>query len=374
MAAPQSSKHLLLAGAGHAHLPALASTRRYVESGVAVTLVAPDRFWYSGMGPGVLAGLYGVEQDSIDVARIVERGGGRALLDRVERIDPDARQVELAGGERLSFDLLSLDTGSEVPLDAIAGAAGLAVPVKPVRHLAELRGRWLALHPQGEPHRVLIAGGGTAGCEAAANALALARDRGLTFAVTLVTGGRGLLPAHSPRAAALVGGFLRRQGVEIFSGHRLVRVQPSLAHLDDGTMLAFDSLLVASGIRPTLPTAGSRLATATDGALLVDDRLRSVSHPWVFGGGDCVSLDGHPLDRVGVHAVRQSRVLHHNLLAAATGGPLRRFRPRDRYMLILNLGDGTGVCLRGRLALRGRWCFWLKDWLDRKFVDQYRAG
>jgi hypothetical protein len=78
-----------------------------------------------------------------------------------------------------------------------------------------------------------------------------------------------------------------------------------------------------------------------------------------------------PLDKVGVHAVRQGPVLRHNLLAALEGRPLKAFKPKSAYMLILNLGDGRGLLLYRSLALHGKLIFWLKDRIDRRFVKRF---
>jgi NADH dehydrogenase FAD-containing subunit len=41
-----------------------------------------------------------------------------------------------------------------------------------------------------------------------------------------------------------------------------------------------------------------------------------VAYPEIFGGGDCISFEKKPLDKVGVYAVRQNPILYTNLLAA----------------------------------------------------------
>jgi hypothetical protein len=64
---------------------------------------------------------------------------------------------------------------------------------------------------------------------------------------------------------------------------------------------------------------------------------------------------------VGVYAVREAPVLCHNLLASLGGRPLRRFRPRRRFLLILNLGDGTGLLTWGPFSWHSRLAFRLKD-------------
>jgi NADH dehydrogenase FAD-containing subunit len=109
----------------------------------------------------------------------------------------------------------------------------------------------------------------------------------------------------------------------------------------------YDFLVHATGLTPPALLRATGLPTSGDGALLVDPFLRSVADPRVFGGGDCVALQGRELAKVGVYAVREAPVLCHNLLATLQGRPLRRFLPQRRFLLILNLGDGTGLLTWG---------------------------
>jgi NADH dehydrogenase FAD-containing subunit len=114
------------------------------------------------------------------------------------------------------------------------------------------------------------------------------------------------------------------------------------------------------------------LPTSADGALLVDRYLRSVADPRVFGGGDCIAFQGRALPRVGVYAIREAPILFHNLLATLQGRPLRPFKPQRHCLLILNLGDGTGLATWGRFHWHGRLAFWLKDRIDRAFLREYQ--
>jgi NADH dehydrogenase FAD-containing subunit len=106
--------------------------------------------------------------------------------------------------------------------------------------------------------------------------------------------------------------------------------------------------------------------------LIVDQHLRSVAAPEVHGAGDCIAFHGRPLPRVGVYAIRQAPVLFHNLMAAAEGTPPEAFRPQRRYLIIMNLGDETGLAVRGRWYWHGKAAFWLKDWIDRRFLRTYQ--
>jgi NADH dehydrogenase FAD-containing subunit len=73
-----------------------------------------------------------------------------------------------------------------------------------------------------------------------------------------------------------------------------------------------------------------------------------------------------------VHAVKQNPILYRNLMAVLEGGGLEEFEPQSKYMLIFNLGDGTGLLWRGGFACRNRPSFWLKNWIDKRFIREYQ--
>ena len=144
--------------------------------------------------------------------------------------------------------------------------------------------------------------------------------------------------------------------------------------LEDGLEIPYDFAFLATGTRPHSLFTDSRLPTAEDGGLLVNRHLQSVQYPEIFGGGDCIHFQPRPLKRVGVYAVRQSRILFHNLQAFAEGRSLSFFKPQQDYLLILNLGDGTGLLNKKFLVLDGRLAFKIKDHIDRKFMKQFQLS
>lgn len=367
---------VVLVGAGHAHLDTVSRAREFMDREIDLVLVTPGPFWYSGLATGVLSGHYPAEMDRLDLGASVEAVGGRVVRARVERIDPDRRHVHLDTGESIAYDVLSLNVGSRVRSAGISGMAEHAVPVKPVEGLIDL-GRRLAAPSSPEElaanRRIVVIGGGASGCEIAANLAALGRSRGLDLALTLVT--RSELIPGSPRGARR---YLRRRlgrlGVDLIERVPVREVSSSEVRLDDGRVLSSDIVLNATGLQAPTLLADSGLSVDAFGAMRVDTKLRALGHPEIFGAGDGVALEGHELSKVGVYAIRQSPILHENLIAAATGGSLRDFRPQSRFLLILNLGEGRGLALRGRLWFGGRLAFRLKDRIDRKFLRRYRVG
>jgi NADH dehydrogenase FAD-containing subunit len=362
---------LVLVGAGHGHLHALGSLRRIVARGHATTLVAPEPFWYSGLATGVLGGRYPAALDRIDVAATARAAGAMVAETAAVSVDVANRTLGLADGRSIGWDVLSIAVGSAPP--PLPGSADNPAvhPVKPVARLLALRTHLERAFAEGRMPRVAVAGGGATAVEVAANLAALAARAGARIAVTILAGAPPLarLP---PGARDRVLRSLDRAGVAVRTGARVLRVEGREAVLATGGRIAFDHLVNATGLVPNPLHAATGLPLDETGALRVDRFLRSVGDPAVHGAGDGVTVEGHHLDKVGVYAIRQGPVLTANLKAALEGGPPVPFRPQRRYLWILNLGDGTGLAMRGGLWWHGRAAFLLKDLIDRRFLAANR--
>ena len=366
-------KHIVLLGGGHAHLVTLANLWRLRDLGCRVTLVQPgEEHYYSGMGPGLLSRIYEPSQIRFATRRIVENQGGRFLRDAATWIDPDARTIRLQSGETLEYDLLSCNVGSTVPGGIVSPTARDVYPVKPISKLEAVRDRIEALVAHKRCHFAIV-GGGPAALEIAANTRRLVRrSAGHPARITLFAGNRFL--ARFPESLRKKSRkTLRELEVDLVERGYARQVDTERIILEDGSQWEPDLTLLALGVRPSSLFADSGLPTGDDGGLLVDKHLCSVDFPTIMGGGDCIAYQPRPLDKVGVHAVRQNPVLLHNLLAMVRGEELQAFGPQPKYMLIFNTGDGKGILWRGNLVLRGKWAFRLKDHIDRKFMRRFQA-
>jgi len=366
-------KHLVFVGGGHAHLTALKSLRDTVRAGHRVTLIAPSPYhYYSGMGPGLLSGIYRPAEARFHVKKMAEDRGATFLEDRVVLVDPVRRTLVLGAGAEVRYDVVSFNTGSEVPLDLLHPSGQNVFPVKPIENLLAARRR-IQEADVGKRLRVVVVGGGTAAVEMAANLGHLARETGRIGGITLVSRSN-VLGDFPEKARAHARGALARWGVESIEGIAAESIAEGVVRLENGANLEGEMVFVAIGIRPSPLFRDSGLPTGEDGGLLVNDCLQCVDHPELFGGGDCISLAGSSLARVGVYAVRQNRLLHRNLLAFLEGRPLQRFDPGGDYLMILNLGDRRGLFRRKEIVWSGRLAFRLKDYLDRRFMRTFQVS
>lgn len=326
-------RRVLLAGGGHAHAWVL-------REGVPgeVTLVTPyPHHVYSGMLPGFIAGHYKLEDIRIDVAALAARAKVKLVLGSVVALDAKRRVARLDDGAELEYDVASLDVGSH------AAAPEYALAAKPFETFME---QWLELKDR--VRAVAVVGGGAAGVE-----LAMAVAHRTNARVTLFSD----RPMFRTGLARRIARQLGRLGVELRSG---------VAFAAD-TRKDHD-LVIWTGGAAALPwLRESGLAVDERGFVLVDERLRSVSHPEVFAAGDCATLRDAAHPKSGVFAVR-----HAPVLAANLAGAERRYVPQRRALALISCGERYAIADWFGLSVEGAWVWRWKDRIDRRWVEGFR--
>ncbi len=359
-------RRVVLLGAGHAQLSVLEALARQRLPGAEVLLVsAGERLIYSGMVPGLIAARYAVDDCAIAVAPLATAAGAQFLLGRAVALDAAAQVVTLADGQRIEYDLLSLNTGPVQDRDRIPGARDNALFVRPIEALVQLWPRTRALADDSALD-VVVVGAGAAGFEIA---LAVHSAIGEHCTLTLVSDGP-VLPGYPPAVRRRALAALERRGVQVLPG-RCTAVEAE--HVLVGTMrVACDVPIMATGGDPPAWLAGSGLALDEAGFVRVGATLQSASHAHVFAAGDLIARDDAPHPRSGVYAVRAGPVLAENLRRFVGGGTLTAYQPQRHSLNLLALGDGRAIASWGAWALQGRLMGWWKDRIDRAFIARYR--
>lgn len=365
-------KNIVLIGGGHAHMLILSRLDTFVEKGWTVTVIQPSQHhYYSGMGPGMLGETYQAVDIRFNTRQLVEKLGGRFVLDYATKIDAKKQLVFLKEtGEPISYDLLSCNCGSYVPVGNIQVTDSQIFTAKPIEALLVAREKILALS-QNKKIRIGIVGGGPSAVEFAGNVEQLCWRNGVVKpTITLFC--RSLLSGLPSSAASKTKAVLEKRGVVISEGVRCSAIENNKIVLDNGTSSQCDIVFCAFGVKPSRIFADSSLRTGKDGGLLVNEKLQSVEYENIFGGGDCICYEPKPLDKVGVYAVRQNEILFDNLTASMSGEALRSFEPGGKYLQILNLGRETGVLTKWGYSVAGKLAFKIKDAIDRKFIEKFR--
>ncbi|MEQ6917401.1 NAD(P)/FAD-dependent oxidoreductase [Halomonas aquatica] len=371
--------HLLLVGAGHAHLHLIRHRERFGEA--EVTLVDPGGFWYSGMASGLLGGRDAATEGRLDPARLAARYDVMPIRGRLASIDPQAKVAQLEDGRELDFSLLSLNLGSITPTPARSTPGPHVWSVKPFAQLAALRHCLEREFSLGLTPRMVVVGGGASGVEVACQLSELARRFNAHSDILLVTRGEQLLEGAPKGAVRWLMHHLSRLGITVkfglnVFGHAqggLTYTTQSVSWGEDSLQwLAADHVVYATGLVPPELVERLHLPLIPGRGLAVEDTLQSPGYPDIFAIGDCAALMQHMLPRLIIHDLQQTAVLLDNLEARLSGKPLRHYVPQQLAVTILDLGS-KGLAIRGRRWWGGRLAVTLKRWLDRQVLRKYQA-
>ena len=364
-------KHLLLIGGGHAHLSVLHALARQPVADLQTTLVTPHpQQTYSGMLPGWMAGHYTLEDCQIDLRPLVKLAGVTLLLDNVTGMDADQQTVTLGSGNSLSYDLSSLDIGSE---SITAGLEARGDRLLPVRPLDGLLKRWPAILQaagQKPDFSLAVLGGGAAGIELALAIRYAFSRRNLSASVHLVS--PKLLQGHAEAVVVRVLKQLHAAGIHVHPDFAQGSEQG--LELASGKILPVDLVLAATGAQAAGWLRGSGLELDGEGYIRVSDEHQSLSHPNVFAAGDVASRSHMHFGRSGVHAVHAGKALAHNLPAFLQGRDLMPYQPKRRSLYLLATGPQQAIASWGNWSAQGSWVWHWKDYIDRSFMRKHRVS
>jgi len=369
-------KRLVLVGGGHAHIEVLRRFGLRREPGVEITLINTSRHSvYSGMLPGLVAGHYGWRACFIDLEVLARFAAARLLRDIAVGFDLQRKLLRCADGAEIPYDVVSVDVGSVVKAPAAPQSDRRYLPVKPVQRFLSA---WDGLvHEAGDRElNLVVVGAGAAGIE-----LCLSMQYRMQRRIPhnrakfgVVTFAAEILPDHNAGVRARMGRVLRERGVTIGTGRCVVGMDERNLILEGGDTLPADHVVWATG--PAAPhwLGDSGLRTDEQGFVLIDDRLRSLSHPDVFAAGDIATMVHHPRPKSGVYAVRQGPPLAANLRLALRGDTLRTFEPQSMALQLITTGDRNAIASWGPLHAEGGWIWRWKDQIDRRFMRRYAVG
>jgi len=367
--------HILLAGGGHAHAVALRLlSQTPPKAPVRLTVIAPDtRNLYSGALPGVIAGHWDVNAIGVPLQPLCEAAGADYVQDAVTALDPDKQIAELASGEKIAFDTLSLDIGSAIRQLAIPDSGETVVPIRPIEtFLSRWQDAIQRMEAGSVPPTVVVIGAGLAGIE-----VCLAIHHRLQTVLTeparicLVDANEAIATASHPTLRHKLEKALSRAGIEVVTGTRLTACENGVVELSSGDRISAALVVNCTGSAPYPWLAETRLKTER-GRVVIDACLRSTSHPHVWAAGDTSHFQPHPLEPAGVFAVRAGPVIAENIRRIANGVPLSEFHPQSDYLKLVSLGEKRAVAEKYGLSVEGRWVWHLKKSIDFSFLRAHR--
>ena len=329
---------LVLAGGGHSHALVLKRWAMQPERRPRHSIILVNRTstaLYSGMVPGLIAGLYQRHELAIDLRQLCERAGVAFVEAEITGLDPQQKHLSLRDRPALHFDRLSLDIG------AVSRPSTSGIPIKPL----EASLAFLESEDASDPRPLRVIGAGAAGLEVV---LALRR--------------------RWPQRALQ----LQQRPGQLDPALQEVLQRAEIAVIEDDSKPSGPTLLCTGSQGPAwLTTTG--LSLDPDGRIRTDRCMRVEGHPSLFASGDCAVISTAPRPASGVWAVRAGRPLATNLEAACQGKPLRRWQPQQQALQLIGSHQDAAWARWGGWRLGPSPLLWrLKQRIDRAFMAGFQ--
>jgi NADH dehydrogenase len=352
------------------------------DKGIEITLVNRENFFlFTPM-------LHEVAASDLDLTTIVNPA--RKMLHRTNffageilDINLTARKVVVAHGfdhhtHTLDYDYLVLGLGSTTNFYGIPGLEERALTMKSLTDAMRLRNHLIAHLEEAASEcckvkdpllTFVVAGGGFAGVETIAGINDFVRGALRTYPnlhenmirVVLVHPGPVILPELGEKLGVYTQRKLSERKVEILLNTKVTGVTERSVELSDGKVIYGNTLIWTAGtsshpLLRKLPCAKER------GRIIVNEQLAVGDFPTVWASGDCAAIPDrktggfHP--PTAQHALRQGRVLAHNIMAAIRGGNPKPFAFSTIGQLAA-IGRRTGVANIAGINFSGFLAWWL---------------
>ncbi|SBT91269.1 NADH dehydrogenase, FAD-containing subunit [Streptomyces sp. DI166] len=355
-------KHrIVVLGAGYSGAVAAGRlARRLHRDDVSVTLVNAEPDFVERVRMHQLA--TGQKLKARPFAELFAGTGVELRLAKVTAVDADAKSVTVVADgaeEVLAYDTLVYALGSGWNDQGVPGTAEHAYEIASRPGALRLRER-LASLGAGEP--VVVVGGGLTGLEAATEIAEARPDLDVALAA------RGALGDWlSEKGRGHLRRVVDRLGITVHENTEIAAVDAHRVKTADGTVVPAAVTIWTTGFA-VHPIASATTLEVTDrGQIVVDDTMRSVSHPDVYAVGDAARAMGpgdKPLRMSCASGVPMAWLAADSIAARLTGGKLPKNTIRY-FQQCISLGRKEGLiqfvtaddqaverALTGRLAAR----------------------
>ncbi|WP_297596195.1 FAD-dependent oxidoreductase [uncultured Cetobacterium sp.] len=365
------NKILLLVGGGHAHVYLLNKIIKEKQKFKTILISTNKYQFYSGMASAYIENIYSDEDICFDLKVLCKLGGIEFLEDKVVSIDPQKKLVILSSGQKVRFDVVSFDTGSELKIDEKNINHKNLIGIKPLTNLKEIKER--LQNSSLDKIKVLVIGAGAAGIELSFGVKELGKQLSKVFEVHLVDRGKSILPTFPKKIQEIVLKRLSENNISLYLNEEVESIETQRLVTKKKMILEYDIILWAGG--PTSNPMYEKAAMSVDekGYMIVNNFLQNIDYPYIFGAGDCVGIKNYSyIKKVGVYAIKEAPYLWNNIVNFFNKTPLKSYVPQKDFLLILSLGNKEGVLSYKGFVLKGYLIWKLKNYIDEGFMRKFK--
>jgi NADH:ubiquinone reductase (H+-translocating) len=317
------------------------------------------------------------ESVAVPITKIFAATKAHFVKAAVASVDYRSHAVRLQSGGSLPYDYLVLASGSESNFFNIPGAKEHALPLKTLPDALRIRN---AVEFAIERHRhdvhkkyvrIMVAGGGLAGVELAAELQGLLRLLAWKYGYPLgkietliIEGASSLLPRIDSRAAADAAARLQELGVRVQLESLICKVDSQFVEFANGERLDYDCLLWTAGVKACSEHCKGDCETDKGDHMMTDENLQLPGIPGVFCLGDqamVADATGKPVPGTTTQARDQAVYVGQAIARLLEGKALEPYQPKE-FGYSIPLGGKWAIAHTGRLYLKGYFGYLGRQW------------
>ncbi|MCM3388730.1 NAD(P)/FAD-dependent oxidoreductase [Ureibacillus chungkukjangi] len=387
------AKEIVILGAGYGGLLTALTLRKYVskeEAKVTVVNKYPTHQLITELHR--LAGGTTTERSiSFPLTKLFKEKDVNIVVNEVKSFSVANKEVHMVDGSVMEYDNLVVALGSQTGFFGIPGLEENSMVLKSVddanriNHHIESKIAAYAKSKNPADATIVIGGGGLTGVELVGeivdNFPKIARKYGVDFkdlSIKLVEAGPKILPVLPDDLITRATESLTKRGVEFLTGLPVTGVEGNKISLKDGSIIEANTFIWTGGVA-ALPLVQESGLECDRGKAVIDEYLRSKSHPEVYVVGDAsVALPadgGRPLFAPTAQVAWQmGETAGYNLYATLEGQKLEVFSPVNSGTLAsLGRKDGVATVGSNNIPLKGLPASLMKEASHVRYLSHIKA-
>jgi len=289
----------------------------------------------------------------------------------VSQINLKKRYITFSDGGGVDFDYLVIALGSKTNFYNISGLKDYALDLKDFISALNIH-RAIKLDDE-IPERIVIGGGGLTGVELAAEIDTCLKET--CPSITIIEGGKRMLPSFSERIANIANQRLKNLGIKTKLGVPIKEVIKGYVILANGKRVSFDRLFWTGGIMPN-PLIETLPLQKEKGFLTVSSYLQTLNidgsaNKQVFALGDvCVVHDnkGELVPWTAQKANSEGRQIAQNIYRKLLNQENDIYQPAHARFII-PIGGKWAIEKLKTIVFQGFWAWVLKDLAELRYLS-----
>lgn len=361
------SKKVLILGSGFGgtyvlrHLVPALNRNENVD----ITMVSNENFFlFSPLLHEVAMGAVETRHVAYPIRRLHWRDRFRLMQTNVTGIDLNAREVTTDGGT-LSFDYLVIALGSIANTSELVASGNNIFTLKTLRDSVLIRNHIISVFERASLAKTpahqrqlltfVVAGAGYVGIQLVTelrdfifhNLIKFYRDIDpRNVRIMLVEVEPRILTGAHPRLADYVVAQLRAMGIETLTSSRVTGASDGSVEINGDQNVPASTLIWVAGVLASPQVAGLNAPLDSIGRVMVNERLEIPGFPGVYAVGDCAHFkdprSGQAIPPRAHTAVRQAKVVAHNILAELRGRDKKPYRYSQNTEMV-SLGTSRAI-------------------------------